>query len=288
MSISSRDSDGARFAFGDNWTRFLRVLNEDRIREAERSLQEILQMKHLNGKTFLDIGSGSGLFSLAARRLGARVHSFDYDAQSVACTKELRRRYFPEDQGWTVESGSALDTLFIEKLGTFDIVYSWGVLHHTGAMWLGIENAIRAVKPKSGRLFIAIYNDQGVKSRVWWLVKWFYNQLPRPVNSMFGYSFGLMAYAINILKYTVLLKPMTAIRPLLQYQRNRGMSILYDLNDWMGGFPYEFATYDLLVRYLNSRGFELLNGRRASSLGCHELVSQRLGESGDCKISPLV
>lgn len=137
--------DTQRFAFGANWARFLTVLDEERIREAERSLCNMLGVDTLANKRFLDIGSGSGLFSLAARRLGATVRSFDYDPQSVACTWELRRRYFPDDGDWQVEQGSALDAAYLETLGEFDIVYSWGVLHHTGAMWMGIENAIGRV-----------------------------------------------------------------------------------------------------------------------------------------------
>ena len=108
---------------------------QDRIRSLIASLREMLGMEDLRGQSFLDIGSGSGLFSLAARRLGARVHSFDYDPHSVAGTKELRRRFFREDPAWTVESGSALDADYVRGLGPFDIVYSWGVLHHTGSMW---------------------------------------------------------------------------------------------------------------------------------------------------------
>src|SRR3954463_14781813 len=88
-------SRGARFEFGKNWTRFLRVLNDERIAIAERSLKAMLKTERLDGKSFLDVGSGSGLFSLVARRIGAKVHSFDYDPQSVACTIELKRRYFP-------------------------------------------------------------------------------------------------------------------------------------------------------------------------------------------------
>ena len=120
------DTKDNRFDFGENWARFLTVLDDDRIQEAERSLREMLQVESLDGRRFLDIGSGSGLFSLAARRLGATVHSFDYDPQSVASTAELRRRYFPEDTHWVVEQGSALDAAYLESLGTFDIVYSWG------------------------------------------------------------------------------------------------------------------------------------------------------------------
>ena len=86
-------SEGERFAFGDNWARFLRLLSDERINQAEESLKQMLEVDNLNGKSFLDIGSGSGLFSLAARRLGAKTFSFDYDPQSVACTRELKRRY---------------------------------------------------------------------------------------------------------------------------------------------------------------------------------------------------
>src|SRR5213596_3696991 len=123
-------AEGERFEFGKNWSYFLAVLDDARIARAEESLKTMLEVKNLKGKSFLDIGSGSGLFSLAARRLGARVHSFDYDPVSVACARELRREYFPGDQEWTIEEGSALDQNYIKSLGHFDVVYSWGVLHH--------------------------------------------------------------------------------------------------------------------------------------------------------------
>src|SRR5437016_6038307 len=143
---------GSRFAFGENWARFLIVLDEDRIRLAEGSLREMLKVDHLRGKSFLDVGSGSGLFSLVARRLGATVRSFDYDQQSVACTQELKRRYFPGDADWIVEEGSILDNDYLASLGKYDIVYSWGVLHHTGAMWQALENVSHLVAPQ-GLLF---------------------------------------------------------------------------------------------------------------------------------------
>ena len=94
------------FGFGKNWQAFLAVLDDERIQMAEQSLRDALECQDLEGKTFLDMGSGSGLFSLAARRLGATVRSADVDPDSVACTAELKRRYFPDDPTWIVEHGS--------------------------------------------------------------------------------------------------------------------------------------------------------------------------------------
>src|SRR5258706_14400043 len=145
MNTHSQEvSRGERFGFGKNWKRFLQTLNEERIHEAERSLAQMLQMGTLEGKTFLDVGSGSGLFSLAAMRLGAdRVHSFDYDPQSVGCTKELKQRFLPpETHRWTIEEGNVLDADYLSRLEKFDIVFSWGVLHHTGKMWLPLGSLV--------------------------------------------------------------------------------------------------------------------------------------------------
>src|SRR5688572_20283849 len=119
------------FEFGANWSNFLEQVDDQRIAAAVRSLATTLAMNTLEGTRFLDVGSGSGLFSLAAYRLGARVVSFDYDAQSVACTVHLKER-FAAAADWQILEGSALDDPFLEGLGGFDIVYAWGVLHHTG------------------------------------------------------------------------------------------------------------------------------------------------------------
>ncbi|HTU65153.1 MAG TPA: class I SAM-dependent methyltransferase [Steroidobacteraceae bacterium] len=276
MSAVDEIAAGDRFGFGANWTRFLTQLDDQRIADAEASLREMLRVDDLRGKTFLDIGSGSGLFSLAARRLGATVHSLDFDPQSVACTQELRRRYFPDDRNWRVEQGSALDPDYLRSLGTFDIVYSWGVLHHTGSMWLGFEYAIERVAA-DGKLFVAIYNDQGARSHLWWLIKAFYNKLPRPLRWLFmKTTFGAI-HAAQIVRCTLRGRPMDAIRPLLDDARERGMSAKYDAVDWIGGYPFEVATFELLERYFGARGFRLINSKRTTSWGCNELALQRTG-----------
>ncbi len=264
---------GDRFEFGANWTGFLRLLNDERIYRAERSLKDMLGVADLKGKRFLDVGSGSGLFSLAARRLGAAVHSFDYDPSSVACTEELKKRFFTDDTDWIVEEASVLDRDYLDKLGQFDVVYSWGVLHHTGAMWEALDNILPRVKGGGGLLFIAIYNDQGWKSRAWWWIKYSCNRLPRRLRRPFAYLVGSFAHMANIVKYTMKLKPMVAIEPLLKYDKNyRGMSISHDMVDWIGGFPYEVASYSSLSSYVEKRGFELVRGKKVTTLGCSEMV----------------
>lgn len=267
--------DLARFAFGENWSHFLSTLSEEQIEASAAALREYLEVDSLKNLSFLDIGSGSGLSSLAARRLGANVTSFDYDRQSVACTTELRRRYFENDETWSVCQGSALDAGFMASLGEFDIVYSWGVLHHTGEMWLGFEHALQRVRKDGGKLFIAIYNDQGWKSRAWWFVKAVYNALPRFLRQPYALLCSGIVRAALIVKYTFKLEPMTAIRPLLSAKRERGMRAKYDRIDWIGGLPYEFAKMDTLIAYFEARGFVATKARPATSLGCHEIVFQR-------------
>ena len=266
---------GARFEFGKNWSRFLVELNDRRIARAEESLREMLEIADLSGKTFLDIGSGSGLFSLAARRLGARVHSFDYDPHSVACARELRSRYFAGDQEWTIEEGSALDEEYIKSLGTFDVVYSWGVLHHTGDMWRALENAQLPVRA-GGKLFIAIYNDQGSKSRRWHWLKKTYNELPRFLKTPFAVMAIAPEEAKAFLGSVVRLSPAEYLRSWIGYDENRGMNKWRDIIDWVGGYPYEVAKPEELFDFYRARGFTLTKMKCGGvGLGCNELVFAR-------------
>jgi 2-polyprenyl-6-hydroxyphenyl methylase/3-demethylubiquinone-9 3-methyltransferase len=264
---------GERFAFGENWRRFLARLDEGRIQDAERSLCAMLGVRDLAGRRFLDVGCGSGLFSLAARRLGAHVHAFDYDPASVACARELRRRYFPDDPAWVVETGSVLDREYLGALGRFDVVYAWGVLHHTGAMWEALDHVCALVE-RGGRLFLAIYNDQGVLSHGWRAVKWTYNRLPRPFRWLIVPPVFVAAWGPRLLADLRRGRPGESWR---EYGRQgRGMSPWHDLLDWVGGYPYEFAAPDAVVGFCARRGLTL---RRLEPIGrgsgCNQFVLER-------------
>src|SRR5207247_8848929 len=135
VSSSAEPHLGRRFPFGRNWRGFLKVLNAERIAAAERSLIEMLGVENLVGRSFLDVGSGSGLFSLAARRLGARVHSFDYDPTSVECTLAVREEFLPADAHWSVERGSVLDAGSMRRHRAFGVVYGLGLALQRRAVW---------------------------------------------------------------------------------------------------------------------------------------------------------
>ena len=82
------------FDFGRNWTNFLKDFDIDKLNRAKKDLKNFLGLRTLSNKSFLDVGSGSGLSSLAARSLGAKVLSFDRNLLSVKCTRYLKLKFF--------------------------------------------------------------------------------------------------------------------------------------------------------------------------------------------------
>ncbi len=265
--MTNEATQDIRFGFGENWTRYLADISQERIDEAVTSLPKLLG-DSLTGKSMIDIGSGSGLFSLAARILGASVLSFDYDAKSVACTAELKRRFFPNDKNWQVAQGSILDKGYIEQLGQFDIVYSWGVLHHTGDMWKAISNAGLLVR-KNGIFAIGIYNFLPGRrgTHTWQKLKRWYCAASPWKRTIWEY-----AYISWNLCYLVMVgrNPLKVIR---EYKKLRGMSWFRDVTDWLGGYPYEAATAGEILEFVRTNcGFTLIRQNVNTGLGVSEFV----------------
>lgn len=248
------------FSFGENWLKFGKNLDKKGYQEARQALSELLETQSLEGKTFLDIGCGSGIFSLAAIELRAKkVFSIDIDPQSINACKQVKKKC--EAENWKIVEGSILNKNFLQTLGTFDVVYSWGVLHHTGAMWKAINNAANLVS-RNGLLAIAVYN--GTRTSSFWLkFKRLYNRSGKFVKSVLVWLIFIPRVMVRLMKLKHPLK------------EKRGMSIYYDAIDWAGGLPYEFASFEEICSYLDEKQFKLRNSKRTKSIGCNEFVFER-------------
>jgi len=241
-----------RFGFGDNWRRYLDQADDEALLEANAALCDLLGLQDLSGKTFLDIGSGSGVHSLAAHDLGAVVTSFDYDADSVACTTELWRRR-GEPPTWRVEQGSALDAEYLARLGTFDLVYSWGVLHHTGDMWAAIRGAADRVAA-DGVFVIGIYNRRRLLSQMMWALKRGYVGAGPIGKKALMYSYWAFTQSYQVARGR---NPLTAMKD----RRGRGMDYWRDIEDWVGGYPFESAKPAEVRDFVEPLGFTLVEQR---------------------------
>jgi SAM-dependent methyltransferase len=270
-------AEGSRFAFGANWESFAGLVDEARIDSARQSMSKALGITDLADRRFVDVGCGSGLFSLAAHRLGATVHSFDFDSDSVQAATSLRTRFAPNSD-WVIEPGSILDAPYVAQLGHFDVVYSWGVLHHTGDLYRAIAASASLVADR-GLLFVSIYNDQGFESRAWRWVKRRYNKSGR---------LGRGVLVVGSAVYLGRRRPMRAALSLparskaaARPGRDRGMSARHDMVDWVGGYPFEVAKPEEIFAAVAKLGFELRYLKTCGGgIGCNEYVFERVPLGG--------
>jgi len=264
-----------RYGFGRNWSSFVdHALNERRVAAAVQSVRGFLGVESLAGRRFLDIGCGSGLFSLAAIKLGAeRVDSFDYDPDSVATALRVREHFAVPESRWSVRRGSVLDPAFMATVEPADVVYSWGVLHHTGRMWDAIDQAATKVRP-GGLFAISIYNRVDRfpdSSKMWWHIKRTYTRGPGLVRR------GLESAYVT---HHVLTRLMTFRNPFKSMfdagDGRRGMEFMHDVRDWLGGFPYEYATSGEVFEHVHARaGFALERLVNWEGNACNELLFRR-------------
>ena len=253
------------FDFGKNWKNFSKKsLSQKKFKIAEKSLEELIGIPNIKDKSFLDIGSGSGIFSLAAKNIGAKkVIGFDISKNSVEAAY-LNKERFAKNEDINFFQQSILEKGY-EKWGTFDIVYSWGVLHHTGKMWQSIINSMKFVK-KDGLFVIALYNRHW-SSPLWVSIKWFYNISPKFIQWM---MVKIFYWIIALAKFLV-----TGKNPFKK--KKRGMDFYHDVVDWIGGYPYEYASKKEVVSFFKKHGFELIKFIQPQvPTGCNEFIFKKI------------
>ncbi len=262
----------SHFAFGKNWASYADLVTDEKLAEAEAWLDRLIGPA-IRGRRFLDIGCGSGVHSLAALRLGAsEVVGVDLDPDSVATTRRILSAYAP-DKPWKALEVSVFD-LERSSLGQFDVVYSWGVLHHTGDMYRAIRCAAEAVAP-GGTFAFALYRKTLI-CPLWKLEKRFYAHA-----SPMAQRFLQRAY-VGIFRMLLPLTGRSFSEYVGTYQGNRGMDFWHDVHDWLGGWPYESISPEETERFMAPLGFQrekaFLPGRRALRPlmhGCDEFVYVR-------------
>jgi 2-polyprenyl-6-hydroxyphenyl methylase/3-demethylubiquinone-9 3-methyltransferase len=261
-----------RFWFGRNWHGFVkRNFTPERCEVAKKRVLDFVGRPNLEGVDFLDIGCGSGIHSYAVWQSGAKhVHSFDYDPNSVEATRYLWN-LAGRPANWSIERGDALDKDYIARLGKWSFVYSWGVLHHTGAMWDAVRNAQSTVAD-GGQFYLALYSsDVQPQAQMWLDVKKDY------VNTnFFGRRRWEAWYIWNYMMGKDMKKLPDVLKRMAEYKFNRGMDLMTDIRDWLGGWPMEFAGDQETVDLLEGEcGFRLTNASTGEA--CTEFLFKRSG-----------
>jgi 2-polyprenyl-3-methyl-5-hydroxy-6-metoxy-1,4-benzoquinol methylase len=258
----------SRFGFGRNWKKYSKLITKERLNKAELHLKDRFQTESFEGN-FLDIGCGSGVFSVAALNLGAHVRGFDFDVHSVETSRRVLTEFSGTHQNWEIRQGDILSGNHIDEIAKSDYVYSWGVLHHTGNMSLAIENIAKNCK-KDTKWVVAIYNDLGKESVNWTKLKKLYvnYRILRPILLMYSYY---RFWAKQQLRLAFQLE--NPFKTWREYTiDSRGMSAWYDLIDWAGGYPFEVATPDWMIQKVVPLGWKIEKIWRNESVGNNEFL----------------
>jgi 2-polyprenyl-3-methyl-5-hydroxy-6-metoxy-1,4-benzoquinol methylase len=287
--MAMNQEEATRFPFGANWQDYLQSASEQSYAFARQDIEIWLGPDTVRGKKVLDIGSGSGIHSFAFHMLGAAlVVSFDYDENSVAATRSLWQAAC-EPTNWIVAQGSVLSSDFLSQISNgkkFDIVYSWGVLHHTGAMWHALANTCELVC-NGGLLWIALY-AKGARYKEILAMKEKYNHGSRMTKRIMEYRH---IARLIIGRTKCFLSDLARARfhqlqsPLAWNRRKaRGMDVYHDIVDWLGGLPYEEASIAEVIAFTRHRRFILEKIQPSPEGGNHIFLLSRWDDLPDSKV----
>lgn len=254
------------FKFGENWKNFSNLIDNNRLKEAVTSLKKLTNKKSLNNLSFLDIGCGSGLSSLAAIQLNCKkIYAIDQDEQSIKTTKKvLQKSRFKKVK---VEKK---DLFMLNEKEKFDIVYSWGVLHHTGNMLEAIKKSTKMVS-KNGMLILALYKKTKL-CNLWKIEKYIYKSSPKVIQNFIKNLF------IFLFKLAMILKRKNFSNYINDYKTKRGMDFYHDVHDWLGGYPYESISIEEISKIMDKFGYKMIRSFQVKKqigffgTGCDEYV----------------
>lgn len=131
--------------------------------QLEPHIPEFARFKSARGLRVLEIGTGIGADYLEWLKAGAQASGIDLSERSIEKARERCRRAGLDPD---LEVADAENLPFPD--GTFDIIYSYGVMHHSPNSQRCIQEAIRVLKP-GGDLRIMFYHHPSLTGLMLWL-----------------------------------------------------------------------------------------------------------------------
>jgi SAM-dependent methyltransferase len=163
QTIQSFDYQWKHLPGGDN------LLSDRNWREnVDKFILDELQMtrEQIRGKRVLDAGCGQGRWSYGFIKLGATVRGIDTSVSAIKYANEHLKRTTPPARFCVL---NVLDERQLSKVfnnAEFDIIWCWGVLHHTGDPEKGFDNLVKLLKP-GGTIHLYLYGKKSFVNKFW-------------------------------------------------------------------------------------------------------------------------
>ena len=219
--------------YKDHWTEYPL--------ELQGVIQHLTELfpEGVKGKKVLDAGSGSGMVSIAFAVMGASVTGVDITSKCIENGRKRAKAFGVECR--FVQS----DLTMLDLHEDFDIIYSWGVLHHTADAKASFFRLVEHLRP-GGEIIIAVYLRTAFSS-FWNFSRVFYQSSPGFAKTAFRRS------------ASVLLNGYDAVRKALMKKERymlRGTSNEELVNDWFGVPHRTFHTYTEVYEWFREKGLD--------------------------------